>query len=147
MVDDIEDFLNGNDRLKTKQRILGVSMIFRGFIVKDWHGDNVNCKEYLEFKKAIVKLCVAYYWKFWEERNEAKFKPEIRRKFVVEWYKRQIEKAKMSVSAEVRKYIREYELQVDDRPTDQIQRWFIGLNMVIKRAKDHKVNDIRRYVN
>lgn len=53
----------------------------------------------------------------------------------------------MSVSVEVWKYVREHEIQVDYRPTDQIQRWLIGLNVAIKRAKEHKVNDIRRHVN
>ena len=65
IVDDIENFLNGNDRRKKMQRVLGVNMIFRGFIVKDWHGDNRNCKKYLELNKKLVKLSVACYWKCW----------------------------------------------------------------------------------
>lgn len=117
-MDDIENFLNGNDGTKTMQRVLRVNMIFRGFIVKDWHGENRNCKKYQKLNKKLVKLSIACYWKCWEERNKAKFKPEIRRNFVVEFHKRQVEKAKMSMSVEARKYVRENEMQVDDRPTD-----------------------------
>ena len=53
----------------------------------------------------------------------------------------------MNQSDDVRRYIREYELKVEDRPTDQIKRWLIGLNMVIKRVKEYRMNAIRRYVN
>ena len=53
----------------------------------------------------------------------------------------------MSDSAVARRHVREYEIQVDNRSTDQIKRWLIRLNVVIKRAKEHEVNDTSRYVN
>lgn len=52
----------------------------------------------------------------------------------------------MQRSANVRKYVREYEFTLEERPMDQIKRRILGLNVVIKRARDYKVNDIRRYV-
>ena len=42
MVEDITDFLNGNDRRRTMQRIFGINMIFRGFIVKNWHDEDTD---------------------------------------------------------------------------------------------------------
>ena len=73
-----------------------------------------------------------YYDKYWKERNEIKFKPEIQRKYVIEWYEKEILNAKMHWAESVRKYIREYELNTENRETDQIQRWLIGLIMVKK---------------
>ena len=147
MVEDIEDFLNGNDRRRTLQRIVGINMIFRRFIIKNWHNEDTDRSVCLEVNKKLISLCVAYYWKCWEERNEVKFKPDIRRNFVVKWDENQLEQAKMSDSVVVRRYVRECEIQVENRSTDQIQRWLIGLNVVIKRAKAHNLNDMRQHVN
>ena len=59
-----------------------------------------------------------------------------------------LEKNKNSIkthnSENVRKCMRECELKIEDRPTDYVQRYLIGLNMVIKRVNVCSVNDIRR---
>ena len=47
IVANIKDFLNRNDRRRTMQRILGINMIFWGFIVKNWHEENTDCNTYL----------------------------------------------------------------------------------------------------
>lgn len=49
--------------------------------------------------------------------------------------------------ADVRKYIRGYELQIEDRPTNYIQICLIGLNTVVKIAKIYGMNEMRRYMS
>ena len=59
-----------------------------------------------------------HYEKCWKERNKIKCKPEIQRRYVLEWHEKQVINGKMHWSENVRKYVREYELNTDDRSTD-----------------------------
>ena len=44
-------------------------MLFRGYIVKDWFGDNDSETKYHEANKIIVRQCVRWYQKCWTQRN------------------------------------------------------------------------------
>lgn len=128
------------------QQVLGYDMIFRGFIVKNWFGKNENAHKHGKYNKAITKLCVQYHWMCLKERNNIMRKKEIKRKYVLEWFDGEVEKAKFHKSKNVRRYVREYTTAVRSQATDQIQRWLIGLNNVTKREKLHEIDDIRRYM-
>lgn len=107
-------------------------MIFRSFIMKDWFGVDKNYRIHYKYNKKIVKFFIQHYWKYWSGRNNMRSKPEIRRKYVLEWHKRKIVSAKIHGSVDVRKYVRECELKPEDRSIDYMQRWFLGLNIVVK---------------
>ena len=40
MLSNIKKYLNGDREYVTSQPAIGFDKIFRGYIVKDWHGDN-----------------------------------------------------------------------------------------------------------
>ena len=73
-------------------------------------------------------------------------RPDVRREYVRKWHDRLVEKAKFHSSENVRKYVREHERSLENRSTESIQRWLIGLTAVIKRAEDFRREDIRRYM-
>ena len=146
MIDDVEKYMTNREDYCTMQQVLGHDMIFRGFIVKDWFGKNVNAHKYGKHNKAITKLCVQYYWMCWKERNEIMNKKEIKSKNVLEWFDGEVEKAKIHKSKNVRRYVREYATAVRSQATDHMQRWLIDLNNVTKREKLHEIDNIRRYM-
>ena len=62
-------------------------------------------------------------------------KNEVKRKYVLEWFDNEVEKATNHNSKNVRQCVREYAVPVRTQATDHVQRWLIGLNNVIKREK------------
>ena len=57
MINDIENYLFDKEKYVTMQQVLGIDMLFRGFIVKDWFGKDQNACKYGMYNKAIIKLC------------------------------------------------------------------------------------------
>ena len=37
--------INNRDEYKKMQKVLGMEMVFRGFVVTDWFRADINCKE------------------------------------------------------------------------------------------------------
>ena len=58
IIDDLENIIKNKDECKTMQQVLGIEMVFRGFIVTDWFRADANCKDYEELNKKIVELCM-----------------------------------------------------------------------------------------
>ena len=66
---DVKNYLGGQRDCVTTQGIIGIDKIFRGYIVKNWHGDDEDCESHHEINKIIVKKSVEFYVKFWNHRN------------------------------------------------------------------------------
>ena len=75
---------------------------------------------YKNIKKKIVKLCMQHYQEYQNERNEVIIVPEIRIQYVEKCYKSLAERANMHLSENVRKYIREYNQNLENSPTESI---------------------------
>ena len=90
ILDDINTYLFSKDNeYNTTQHIIGMKMIFRGWVVKNWI--NINQQTSISMKrinKIIVKRSVLYYSKSWKQRNEILHCPEIYRRYMIEWYKK-----------------------------------------------------------
>ena len=87
MLTDIKNYLGGRRDCVTTQGTIGFDKIFRGYIVKDWHGDDEDCESCHEINKIIVKKIVDFYAKFWDHRNSCLNESETKRKMVVDWCK------------------------------------------------------------
>ena len=113
-------YLNGNNQYATTQRFIGHDMLFRGFIVKDWCGNNEEYTKNRKLNKIFVKHCVRHYWKCWEDRNNWAKKPEIRRQRKIDWYKSEMNETRVNGNSEVMRYVRDHDVCVEHRSTDAI---------------------------
>ena len=84
-INDTIDVLQGTNSGRGTQALVGHDMLFRGFIVKDWFGGNINQTKYHNVNKIIVKESVTYYGKCWKDRNEVAANPTIRRDRKMIW--------------------------------------------------------------
>ena len=50
------EYLNGGKNFKATQWLIGFDILFRGYIVKDWMGNNTECTQYKQHNKVIVKM-------------------------------------------------------------------------------------------
>lgn len=63
-------YLQGHKLMTGTQALIGYKNIFRGAIVKDWHGNNDSESRYTNSNKIIVHDSVSHYARLWRIRNE-----------------------------------------------------------------------------
>jgi len=147
IINDIESYLldDGNE-YNTTQHLIGMKMIFRGWVVKNW--SNVNQQTSFNMKKInkiIVKISVQFYSKCWKHRNEIMHSPEIYRKYMEEWYCNLRELIVRGNKPEMHKYLKTYEINVDQCSTSYIRKWNIDASEMYKKASTERLSDIRMF--
>ena len=60
---------------ETNQQHVGMTELFRGYVVKNWIGVDVNCKKHRYLNKIIARECVLFYNKCWKQRNQIMHNP------------------------------------------------------------------------
>ena len=147
IITDIEVYVKGeNDELETTQQLIGMDMLFRGWVVKNWI--NVNEKQshlMAKLNKIIVKQSVLCYSKAWVHRNEVLHSAEKYRTHVMDWYNRLVEMIQNGNKPSVKKYVRMQKLDVEKCDTSYIRLWIQTTMKMLKEAKTEKDNDIRNY--
>ena len=61
MINNIEQYLLGNNYFITKQKEISFKKLFRGFVVRDWFDNDMECNKYYLQNEVIVRECVGYY--------------------------------------------------------------------------------------
>ena len=61
MINNIEQYLLGNNYFITKQKEIGFKALFRGFIVRDWFDNDIEFNKYCLQNEVIVQEYVGYY--------------------------------------------------------------------------------------
>ena len=71
-VDDMLKCIENDEKedYETNQQYVGMQELFCGHAVIDWEGTILNTKKFKKLNKIIVRKCVEFHVKYWEERNE-----------------------------------------------------------------------------
>ena len=108
MLSDIRQYLMEGVDVEghTIQSVIGISLIFRGWIVKNWINvlDNQPRRIHL-LNKIIIKQSVLFYAEAWKHRNEVLHYPETYRSYVIEWYNKVVESIENNNRPEMCKYL------------------------------------------
>ena len=78
MICDIIHFMKNKEKLRTMQRLIRMSKLFQGFVVKDQVNTNKTTK-YTSFNKVLIRKCTKYYYECWEEQNKLHHDPELQK--------------------------------------------------------------------
>ena len=72
MLEDIAIFFEGGDpeEYEMTQHYVGMSSLFRGFVVKDWKGVDFNYSKYRRLNKVLVVKAIMFYNKCQKQRND-----------------------------------------------------------------------------
>ena len=146
LIEDIVDYLNGNDHVPRSQNVIGFKMLFRGYIVKDWFGTNSDETKYSYVNQLIVRCCVRLYHKCWLQRNDTMKRDEK----LKEWLLEEVEEIKkiyeISDKIGVKAYIRNCPSNMPIRSTEYISKWIRGYNLISKSSEKYRAGDIRAYL-
>ena len=125
------------------QVIIGHDKLFRGCVVKEWHGGNEEHEGFLKLNKVIVKNSVEHCFKCWEQRNEWMNDPDVKRKQLLEWCEKEREQAQNSEYLQVTRHAQRHNENVEERSMEYMQRWLFSLNAMKKNSEKHNRNLIR----
>ena len=149
IVGDIEQYLKGEEtnEYNTTQGIVGMKMLFRGWVTKNWVNPNeTQPKKMHTINKIIVKSSVMFYSEAWRHRNEMKHKPEAYKEFVKLWYSNVREMIERDNRPEVLRYARMQELDLDRCDSAYIVMWIKTILKMRKKAKKVVLQDIRQFL-
>ena len=62
------------------QGLLGIQVLFRGFVVKDWTENNKTTMKYQRFNKIIIRNCTEYYFERQNKRNKIMYDLIVQKK-------------------------------------------------------------------
>jgi len=147
MMEDILIFLEGGDTedYETNQQMVGMTYLFRGYVIKVWKGVNFNQDKYRILNKILIKHCVMYYVKCWKDRNEHYHDEEKQKQRAIQC-KRDLEQyIQNNENINVRQYIERTNIDEQRCNSITIFKWIYSVKDVIKKVKQIPRNDIRRY--
>jgi hypothetical protein len=130
----------------TTQQEVGMKYVFRGWVVMNWI--NVNHRQSHVMKQAnkiIARKSVEFYSKAWSNRNECFHDKDRFRSHVVEWYERIVTCINEGNRSEMKRYLRNQQLDVDKCDSSYIQLWNVSILKLMKKTKEEVVGDIRNF--
>ena len=85
MINDIEQYLLGNNYFITMPKEISFKALFKGFIVKDWFHKDIEYSKYTLQNEIIIKEYVDFYQKCWKKRNKIYHDKVRQNKILKEW--------------------------------------------------------------
>lgn len=144
---DIKAYVHNEDaEFTTTQQLIGMDLLFKGWVVKNWL--NVNQEQsYLmkKLNKILVKHSVMFYSKAWVHRNEILHDTEKCREHTLTWYNNLVVAVENGDKPSVKRYVRMQRLDTEKCETSYIRLWIETTAKMLKEAKKEMVNDIRNY--
>lgn len=144
---DIKAYVHNKDaEFTTTQQLIGMDLLFKGWVVKNWL--NVNQEQsYLmkKLNKILVKHSVMFYSKVWVHRNEILHDTEKCREHTLTWYNNLVVAVENGDKPSVKRYVRMQRLDTEKCETSYIRLWIETTAKMLKEAKKEMVNDIRNY--
>jgi len=146
--EDILAYLENDQEVEyeTNQQHVGMSELFRGFVVKNWMSTDMNDKKYRYLNMIIVRECVHFYGQCWKHRNEIMHDPVKQKERLIKWYESEKEEGSQSVSRQMRMYVDKCKLDVERCTSDTIRRWIMNKRTMKKKVEKMPANDVRRHL-
>ena len=141
IIDDIENYiLVENKEFITTQHLIGMKMLYRGWVVKNWMNieERNTTTKMKKMNKVLVKQSVIFYSKAWAHRNKILHDQETYRKYMIDWYQNIKIMIEISDKPDMRRYLRTYAINVDMCSTRYIKRWNIKALEMFKKNKERK---------
>ena len=107
-------------------------MLFRGFIVTDWFGNNEHQRKYKNINRIIVKESIYHYQRCCNNRNEIALSLKVKRDRTMSWLKNFISRNESSENKFLRSYVRNVPNKIFDMSTESIQSWIIRAQTIKK---------------
>ena len=147
IINDLVQYVrNGSQEYATTQHLVGMSVVFKGWVVKNW----LNIQEPQRYwmhvvNKIIVKQSVMFYSRAWSHRNEVMHDKDIYRKYMIKWYERIVEEIEKGDKPDMKIYVRNQKLDLEKSDTGYVRLWNLYTTKMMKKARRERTNDIRNY--
>ena len=84
MISEIIQYFKNKRQYKTTQHIIGMKLLFWGFVLQDWKG-NTETLKYCKSNKVLVCESTKFYIECWLNRNEIYYLEEKQKNILKKW--------------------------------------------------------------
>ena len=124
------------------QAKLGVELLFKGFIVWSWDGNEVL--NYRALNKIVVRESINYYYKYWLTRNKLQNDVTRQKKILTKWAIQSNDYA-MKIGGTAKRYVQAHPMRVGNSNTKYLKSWIRSVQFMIKNNEEIASNDIRNF--
>ena len=100
------------EEYETNQYHVGMSELFRGYVVLDWKDANFDCRKYSKLNKIIVRNSVTFYNECWKDRNESMHDEQKQKERLRKWFEKEKAKAEQSEYRQIRLYVQRCKVDI-----------------------------------
>ena len=127
------------------QESIGFKHLFRGIVMRDWKGENLQHRKYRELNKILVRKCVWFYKQCWDKRNEAYHDEEKQRNRIRHWHKKIKEYVMEHEIIEVRIFSQRTDRNSSKNDVTEMKQWIYNVKEMSKKVEKFPQDDIRRF--
>ena len=143
MENDIGKYFNEEENFWTNQQVLGMREVLRGIVVKDWVAMPVECIDFTQYNKVLIKKAVVFYCECWNNRCVVLHSPEVRKQYLRKEIKA-IKLEAMSGSIEnYNRYVNAYPINDKSASLESMSMWIKKARVFRTNAKRSGQQDIR----
>ena len=148
MIEDILKYLEEEEEEEydTTQEFIGFKHLFQGIVIRDWKGTDLRCRKYRKLNKILVKHCVMFYKKCWDDRNELYHDIDRQRNRICKWYEKIKEHVRENEPVEVKTFAQRTSRNINENNVQEMRQWIYNVKEISKKVKSLPQGDIRRFL-
>ena len=150
MIEDMLIYLDKDDEedYETNQHLIGMSNLFRGFIIKVWKDVNLNSYDSEKCKKVnkiVIRHCVMHYKLCWDDRNEALHDDGMQRQRAMQWCNKVKKHVEHNKPRSVKLFADRTDVKIDQSRTETILQWICNVKTMMRKVEKIPQDDMRRF--
>ena len=119
---------------KMNQQHVGMQELFRGHVIIDWEGTNLNYPKHKRLNDILARKCVEFHTTCWKHRNKEFHDKPKQRQRIKKWYKR-INEVKNGDEMQLKSYVRKHKINMERCKIDTTKRWTRSVTEIEKRIE------------
>ena len=104
-------------------------------------------RKYRNLNKILVRHCVLFYKKCWDDRNEAYHDIDRQRNRIRRWYEKIKRHVIENEPIEVRVFAQRTSRNIEDNNVLEMKQWIYNVQEISRKVKMLPQGDIRRFFN
>ena len=144
MLSNIVNYFKEQKKNKTIQMLVGIEIIFRGIIVRDWFGIS-DTNKYHQINKIIIREAIKFYYQYQINQNTIYHSKEKQIEYLKKWYSNTISHV-IEIREEVKKHINIHKLDINTANEEYIRNQIKNVYFFLRYQDDFKEVDIRKFL-
>ena len=113
---------------ETFKESIGFKHLFRGLVMRDWKGKNLQCRKYRELNKTLFKKLRWFYKQCLDDRNERFHDEKKQKRWSLQWYEKTTENVMENEPIQVRMFAQITNRNFNNSSASEMKQWICNVN-------------------